>query len=172
MSYQIRDTKHVSLSIFRQMNEYTMFTQNLGFRGAVTLAYEGKIVAFQLLQGVQLITVAAAYLCHNKIWWQKHITGQQRQTVWCPPPLCSNFASSCNLITGGNCHVAKNQESRNQGFDVARTTSLISGLSPPLLTLYNHTSILSLFITICSYSWDISAIFLLYICLIIVQQNC
>ena len=43
--YQIRDTKHVSLSIFRQKNEYTTFTQNLGFRCAVTLTYEGKIVA-------------------------------------------------------------------------------------------------------------------------------
>ena len=43
--YQIRDTKHVSLSIFRQKNEYTKFTQNLGFRGTVTLTYEGKTVA-------------------------------------------------------------------------------------------------------------------------------
>ena len=41
--YQIRDTKHVSLSIFRQKNEYTTFTQSFGSRGAVTLTYEGKM---------------------------------------------------------------------------------------------------------------------------------
>ena len=43
--YQIRDTTHVSLSIFRQKNEYAKFTHNLGFRGTVTLTYEGKTVA-------------------------------------------------------------------------------------------------------------------------------
>ena len=43
--YQIWDTKHISLNIFGQKNEYTTFTQNLDLRGAVTLTCEGKIVA-------------------------------------------------------------------------------------------------------------------------------
>lgn len=43
--YQTWDTKHISLDIFRQKNDYAMFTLNFYFRGAVILTCEGKIVS-------------------------------------------------------------------------------------------------------------------------------